>query len=591
MPHCHVLPESSNLLSSPQTAVIMDHLIQRPLFPTPDKLDLVIPCLLASATGFLSHTLYFIRGFHDTSALRIILVHFTTFLCLTGYSITQLGVFPGLITSTAIALSYLTTLFTSIITYRLFFHPLRHIPGPFLAKITKLYGPYTARNGQMHLEQTKLFKKYGNFVRIAPNEVFMLSVEGIQKIHARDSGCRKLNAGIYDVIHFKGAHNLNSVLTREEHGPRRKIWERAFTTKALAIHEPKTREVCHRWLNKIASLNGQPINTSLFSLLIPFDHMGKVGFSYEFRSIEAGEENRMLHLLESLFGQFGRTGELCWPLSIAKDLNLGKESAEFDRLTMEMADRRAAEEDSNKGDILQHFLDDMRSEKPIAFFNKNIFYSDSALVLIGATDTIGVVLSYLFYHLARHRVYQDLLHSHIKKVYGETIPEEFTDRDLSKIPLLDALINETMRLDNPVANNGPRLTPPEGITVDGIHIPGGVAVRVPGYALHRSEEFYLAPEEFKPERWLDQAKFVKDREAFIPWLVGPNNCVGKRMGMAVVRLVLAYTVYSYTWNSAPGEDGKRIYSESKDNLILKAGTFNAVFTPREPRGLSYVPRQ
>lgn len=70
--------------------------------------------------------------------------------------------------------------------------------------------------------------------------------------------------------------------------------------------------------------------------------MGKVGFSYEFRSIEAGEENRMLHLLESLFGQFGRTGELCWPLSIAKDLNLGKESAEFDRLTMEMADRRAA---------------------------------------------------------------------------------------------------------------------------------------------------------------------------------------------------------------------------------------------------------
>lgn len=63
----------------------------------------------------------------------------------------------------------------------------------------------------------------------------MLSVEGIQKIHARDSGCRKLNAGIYDVIHFKGAHNLNSVLTREEHGPRRKIWERAFTTKGKSL--------------------------------------------------------------------------------------------------------------------------------------------------------------------------------------------------------------------------------------------------------------------------------------------------------------------------------------------------------------------
>ncbi|KAK0736748.1 hypothetical protein B0T21DRAFT_269701, partial [Apiosordaria backusii] len=70
-----------------------------------------------------------------------------------------------------ISVSYLATLFTSIIVYRLFFHPLRHIPGPFIAKITKLYGPWTARNGQMHLEQTKLIKKYGNFVRVAPNEV------------------------------------------------------------------------------------------------------------------------------------------------------------------------------------------------------------------------------------------------------------------------------------------------------------------------------------------------------------------------------------------------------------------------------------
>ncbi|KAK4205494.1 putative cytochrome P450 E-class, group I [Triangularia verruculosa] len=569
----------------------MDHLLRRPIFPTPDNLDLILPCLLASATGFFSHILYFIRGFHDTSAFHIFLVHLTTYLTLTTYSTTHLGLPSGLITSTAITLSYLTTLFISIFIYRLFFHPLRHIPGPFIAKITKLYGPWTARNGQMHLEQTKLFTKYGNFVRVAPNEVFMLSVEGIQKIHSRESGCRKLNVGIYDVIHFKGEHNLNSILTREEHAPRRRIWERAFTTKALAMYEPKTREVCHTWLEKIASFKGAPVNTSLFSLLIPFDHMGKVGFSHEFRSVEAGEENRMLHLLESLFGQFGRTGELCWPLSIAKDLNLGKEAAEFDQLTMEMADRRAAVEDNNKGDILQYFLEDMRSEKPIAFTNKNVFYSDSALVLIAATDTIGVVLSYLFYHLARHRVYQDLLHPHIKKIHGQTIPNEFTNQDLTKIPLLDAMINETMRLDNPVANSGPRLTPPEGITVDGVYIPGGVAVRVPGYALQRSEQFYLAPTEFKPERWMDQLHLVKDREAFLPWLVGPNNCVGKRMGMTVVRLVVAYTIYHYTWGFAPEEDGTRIHSESKYNLILKAGPFNAVFTPRVPGAPSYARRR
>ncbi|KAK4671477.1 LOW QUALITY PROTEIN: hypothetical protein QC764_600020 [Podospora pseudoanserina] len=465
---------------------------------------------------------------------------------------------PRLLLFTTLFLSYLTALFTSIIIYRLFFHPLRHIRSLFLAKITKLTSLYAARNGQKHLEQAALFEKYGNFVRVAPNEVFMCSVEGIRKIHVRDSGCRKLNAGVYDVIHSEGEYNLDSIMTREEHAPRRKV--------------------CHTWLAKVASFNGKPIDTSLFSLLISFDHMGKVEFSHEFRSISRkGTQDATL----SMFGEIGQMGELTWLLSIAQNVKLSKTAAEFDQLTMLMADRRAAAEDNNKGDILQHFLDDMRSEKSIAFTNKNILYSDAALVLTGATDTIGAVLAHLFYQLANHPHYQDLLHVQFQKAYGKTIPDEFTNQDLSKISLLDALINETMRVDNLIASNDPRQTPPEGITVDGVHIPGGVAVRVPAHALHRSEQFYAEPAQFRPERWLDDNKeYVKNAEAFIPFLVGPNNCVGKRMTMSVLRLVMAYTVYNYTWEKAPGEDWKRIRTESKDNLILKAGPFEAVFLPR-----------
>ena len=55
-----------------------------------------------------------------------------------------------------------------------------------------------------------------------------------------------------------------------------------------------------------------------------------------------------------------------------------------------------------------------------------------------------------------------------------------------------------MRLDNPVANNAARLTPPEGIQVDGTYIPGGISVRVPGYVLHRSEAAFERPEDFIP---------------------------------------------------------------------------------------------
>lgn len=61
---------------------------------------------------------------------------------------------------------------------------------------------------------------------------------------------------------------------------------------------------------------------------------------------------------------------------------------------------------------------------------------------------------------------------------------------------------------------------------------------------------------------------------------GPNNCVGKRLAMVVLRLVLSYTVYNYRFVFAPGEDGSAIYREAKDNLILKAGPLNVVFSKR-----------
>lgn len=65
----------------------------------------------------------------------------------------------------------------------------------------------------------------------APNELFILSTDAITKIHASKSGCRKRNAGLYNVLHYKGEYNLDSILDREEHRWRRQIWERAMTTK------------------------------------------------------------------------------------------------------------------------------------------------------------------------------------------------------------------------------------------------------------------------------------------------------------------------------------------------------------------------
>lgn len=47
--------------------------------------------------------------------------------------------------------------------------PLRHYPGPFLAKFTNLWRIYHIRQANFHHVMTRLHRQYGPVVRIAPN--------------------------------------------------------------------------------------------------------------------------------------------------------------------------------------------------------------------------------------------------------------------------------------------------------------------------------------------------------------------------------------------------------------------------------------
>lgn len=132
-----------------------------------DGLSLNRACVAAATTGVLAHVLYFIRGYHDSQALRIFVVHVSVYTAICVRSISsQDGAAHGLFASSAVFAAYLAALFTSMAVYRVFFHPLRRFPGPLAAKVSKFYALYNARNGQMHLEQNKLFNKYGSIVRI-----------------------------------------------------------------------------------------------------------------------------------------------------------------------------------------------------------------------------------------------------------------------------------------------------------------------------------------------------------------------------------------------------------------------------------------
>lgn len=46
------------------------------------------------------------------------------------------------------------------------------------------------------------------------------------------------------------------------------------------------------------------------------------------------------------------------------------------------------------------------------------------------------------------------------------------------------------------------------------------------FILHRSEDIYPNPEEFIPERFLDEANKAKFQFGYLPFSAGARNCIG-----------------------------------------------------------------
>ncbi len=111
-------------------------------------------------------------------------------------------------------------------------------------------------------------------------------------------------------------------------------------SQAIARYTRYTQEVCHDWLEKLDELDGKPINILLYTKLIPFDNMGKMGYSVNFGTVKAGKHDHILDFQEITFGNMGVVGQVNWLIKIAKDLRLSPEQREFEKLAIKIVDER-----------------------------------------------------------------------------------------------------------------------------------------------------------------------------------------------------------------------------------------------------------
>jgi cytochrome P450 len=159
---------------------------------------------------------------------------------------------------------------------------------------------------------------------------------------------------------------------------------------------------------------------------------------------------------------------------------------------------------------------------------------ESMTLFVAGHETTALTLSWTWYLLGGNPAAEARLREELRAVLAGR-PAEVSD--LEKLPYLNAVIHESLRL-YPPAFIMARMNV-ETVSVGGYEIPPYSTLLASQWVMHRDARFYKRPEQFTPERWLDGLEQRLPPGAYFPFGDGPRRCIGQGFAQLETALVIA----------------------------------------------------
>ncbi|XP_046693295.1 cytochrome P450 3A27-like isoform X2 [Silurus meridionalis] len=206
--------------------------------------------------------------------------------------------------------------------------------------------------------------------------------------------------------------------------------------------------------------------------------------------------------------------------------------------------------------------------------NDHEILSQSLVFIFAGYETSNKTLSFLFYNLASNPETMKKLQEEI----DETFPNEAAvDYDMMmNMDYLDAALNESLRL-YPVIFRLQRVCK-KTVRINSLTIPKNTVIVIPTYTLHRDPEYWTDPDTFNPERFTQENKENIEQYAYMPFGLGPRNCIGMRFALVIIKLAVVEILQRFNIS---------LSEETKVPLeLINTG----VLAPKHPIKLKFTPR-
>lgn len=415
--------------------------------------------------------------------------------------------------------------------------PLNKIPGPFLARITNLPLKLAVISGRRIQYVDDLHRKYGPYVRISPEEIAVNDPQGFKKIHAIGSGFEKTQW--YDNVTMFPRPTLFAMIDGKQHAQRRRLFARGFSkTNIKQNWEDVMREKIELAVTKIirGSQGGTSVDILKWWTLMASDISSHLLFGESFCTLENGEINEYIRVLTNALKGNGIGAELPLLRAIGKRLPF-QATKELFRTNELLANHakiavrniKASQQSKN---VFANIASE--AEKGEGLTDQDVEVETIALFVAG-TDTTAISLTYLIWAVLSRPELQ-------KQIETEaiTLKAGYRDADIeAECPLLNAAIEEALRLYGAAPGALPRTVPAGGVNLGEYYLPQGSIVSTHAYSMHRDPSLFPNPLAFRPERWLagSQERISDAAKAmFTPFGAGSRTCLGLHIAYMDLRL-------------------------------------------------------
>ncbi|KAJ2940215.1 hypothetical protein O0L34_g11782 [Tuta absoluta] len=198
-------------------------------------------------------------------------------------------------------------------------------------------------------------------------------------------------------------------------------------------------------------------------------------------------------------------------------------------------------------------------------------------VFTSSQEASAKITSFLLLMMAYHQDCQEKLYAEIKSVLGDD-DRPITDEDLKQMPYLEMVFKEILRLYPIGAILQRSIT--EDIQMGSGMLPAGSSLVIPIYHLQRDAKYWDRPDAFDPERFSPEN--VKKRHPFcyIPFSLGPMDCLGRYFGTKLVKTICVRVLQEFHISS------KKTYQDLKLAIsisVVSVDGFHATLTPRKKK--------